>query len=52
MSKIGEKKLVNEINECSIKLWVHMIAWLESANDRIEDLEERIRKLENKEVRK
>ncbi len=52
MSQIYEQQLVNEIDQAALTLWARMVTWLESANDRIEKLEERIRELENKEVRK
>ena len=41
-----------EIDQAALTLWARMITLLESTHDRIERLEERIRKLENKEVRK
>ena len=52
MSKMEEEKLLDEIDKSSTILWARMVTWLESANDRIEMLEERIKELENKEVRK
>lgn len=52
MSQIYEQQLVKEIDHAALTLWARMITLLESTNDRIERLEERIRKLKNKEVRK
>jgi len=52
MSKIYEQQLVKEIDQSALTLWARMVTWLESANARIENLEERVRKLEDKEVRK
>ena len=52
MSKIEEEQLLDEIDESSTILWARMITLLESTNDRIEDLEKRIKELENKKVRK
>jgi len=47
-----EEKLLDEIDESSTILWARMVTWLESVKDRIETLEERVKKLEDKEVRK
>jgi len=52
MNKIEEHQLVKEIDQAALTLWARMITLLESANDRIEQLEERVKKLEDKEVRK
>jgi len=52
MSRIHEQQLVKEIDQVALRLWARMVTWLESTNDRIEKLEERVKKLEDKEVRK
>jgi len=52
MSKMEEEQLLDEIDESSTILWARMITLLENTKDRIEKLEEHIRKLEDKEVRK
>jgi len=52
MSEIQEQQLIKDIDKLALRLWTTMITWLYSTNDRIEKLEERIRELENKEVRK
>ena len=52
MSRIYEQQLVKEIDHAALTLWARMVTLLESTNDRIEKIEERIRELENKEVRK
>ena len=52
MSRIYEQQLVKEIDQSALTLWARMVTLLESTNDRIEKIEERIRELENKEVRK
>jgi len=52
MSRIYERQLVKEIDHAALTLWARMVTWLESANDRIEKIEERMRELEKKEVRK
>ncbi len=52
MSKIKEQQLIKDIDKLALRLWATMVTWLYSTNDRIEKLEERIRELENKEVRK
>jgi len=51
MSRIYEQQLVKEIDQVALRLWARMVTWLESANERIENLEERVKKLEDKEVR-
>jgi len=52
MSRIDEQQLVKEIDHAALTLWARTVTWLESANDRIKKIEERIRELEKKEVRK
>jgi len=52
MSRIYEQQLVKEIDHSALTLWARMVTLLESTNDRIDKLEERIRELEDKEVRK
>jgi len=52
MSKMEDEKLLDEIDESSTILWARMVTWLENVKDRIETLEERVKKLEDKEVRK
>jgi len=52
MSKIYEQRLVKEIDYAVLTLRARMVTWLESANERMEKLEERVKKLEDKEVRK
>jgi len=52
MSRIYEQQLVKEIDQVALRLWARMVTWLESTNDRIEKLEERVKKLEDGEVRK
>jgi len=52
MSKIKEQQLIKDIDMLALRLWATMVTWLYNTDDRIDKLEERIRKLENKEVRK
>jgi len=52
MSRIYEQQLVKEIDQSALTLWARMVTLLESINDRIEKLEERVKELEDKEVRK
>jgi len=52
MSEITEQQLIKDIDKLALRLWATMVTWLYSANDRIEKLEERVKKLEDKEVRK
>ena len=44
MSRIYEQQLVKEIDQAALTLWARMVTLLESTNDRIDNLEERIRK--------
>ena len=52
MSEIKEQQLIKDIDKLALRLWATMVTWLYSTNDRIETLEERVKKLEDKEVRK
>jgi len=46
MSRIYEQQLVKEIDQSALTLWARMVTLLESTNDRIEKLEERIKEIE------
>jgi len=52
MSRIYEQQLMKEIDQSAVTLWARMVSLLESTNDRIEKIEERVKRLEDKEVRK
>ena len=46
MSRIYEQQLVKEIDQAALTLWARMVTLLESTNDRIDNLEERIKEIE------